>query len=168
PAHRGGGDQLVERLPAFRQREAAFVLERPRPGAPVPQPRRLPRVLDLLRRPQGRAVERHREQPVVVEGEVVRRQADTVERPEEHAETLGLPDRVDHRRLVSGLREPREGLPDDARQRAATADDLAPAAELRHVAEVTRWREAVAIVVGGGAYPGARGEGEGGGDPARV
>ena len=108
-AHRRRGDQLIEGRVARRQLELAGRLQVGRPGPPVPEAGGVALQLDVLAVPQLAVVRVDRADGLRVERLVVGGQLCELQRPEERAERLAAPDRVDDRRVVP--------LPGEERQR---------------------------------------------------
>ena len=96
----------------------------------MPETGRLARPLDLLLGANGGSLEARREQALVVERPVVRRELGEVERPEQHPERLTGPDGVRGGSVVLVLFQLRDRAAKRGGERLAALDDLAPATEL--------------------------------------
>ena len=138
--HRRDRDQLLERGPGGRKVDLVALAEGVGAGAPVPEPRRFLRVLDLGARAQIPVCGRGGEQPFGVEGAVEGGQLDEPERPEKRPEAFGLPDRIDHRRIVGLGGQGADGGRERAGESADTIVDLPAVPELaaRHRLEARR------------------------------
>ena len=130
-AHRGHRDELLERVPLRRELERPACPQQLRPGAPVPEPRRLERVLDLglgaqrsRARSGSRAATRRRRA-----GRTARARRARAPRAASRAPRAS-PDRLDDRRLVLALRQAWRA-PSARRRARGRVDDLAAAAHRR-------------------------------------